>query len=127
MVNLRMNTGGRCSFSEAFFLNIRRGEIEIMKYTLGGNTQINVNIDKLRDYRFLKLLNTVSNSDSETEQLEATIKIVSAMLGKDEDKFLDYVASKNGGIADAEVVIKELFKIVSNLQNRNGSIPNLKK
>ena len=73
----------------------------------------------LDDWRLLSYI-AMSESDNASEQIQGAYKLVSLLLGDDEKKFMDFIASKNDGFIPSSVVsdtLAEIIKSAKDLKN----------
>lgn len=79
--------------------------------------EFSIDSEKVKDYRFIKSLAKAMGEDvAPGEKLEAMFKLVETLLGDKEDEFIDYIASKNNGNANTDVVGSEVGEMVKALK-----------
>lgn len=79
----------------------------------GFECDVNPNITK--DYRFVKLLRNLM-SDDQNEQFKSLIDVISFLLGKDGEEAITKHVMDEDGIADIELINKEVTEILASLQ-----------
>lgn len=81
----------------------------------GFECDVNPNITK--DYRFIKLMRNVM-SDDQNEQFKALIDSISFLLGSEGEEAITKHVMDEDGIADIELINKEVTEIFAALQNK---------
>ncbi len=85
-------------------------------YKFEDGFEVEVNDGIVQDYRFLKCLVKAMKNDDEIESANSLVTIISLLLGKNEDRFIDHVAEMNNGIAGVERLTTEVFKVIESIQ-----------
>lgn len=80
----------------------------------------NIDENKFRDFRFVRMISKYNKAAGGTGGEEAAMTLVIDMtefiFGEDEtDNIVDYVASQNNGIADVEEIMKMLEEVMNSL------------
>lgn len=83
----------------------------------GFECDVNPNITK--DYRFIKLLRKLMGDDQE-EQFKSLVDVISFLLGEDGEEAITQHVMDEDGIADIELINKEVTEILASLQNNTG-------
>lgn len=87
-----------------------------MNITTKSGFACEVNEEKIKDWRFIKML-AACDSEDESEALKGITEAIPFLFGKEtEAELIDFVAKKNNGIAKAEEIIsvfKEMVPLLS--------------
>lgn len=78
--------------------------------------ECDINPRLTKDYRFIKLLRNLM-SDDQTDQFKSLVDMIHFLLGKEgEERIMNHVMDEDG-IADIELINKEVTEILTYLQN----------
>lgn len=87
--------------------------------TTSSGFECDVNPKITKDYRFIKLLRKLMG-DSEMEQFKSLVDVIHFLLGEEgEERIMNHVMDEDG-IADIELINKEVTEILASLQKNPG-------
>lgn len=86
------------------------------KFKLEDGFEIEVNEAIVNDYRFMKCLVKAMKNEDDIESANSLIDIISLLLGKNEDAFIEHVATAHNGVADVQTMMTEVFKIIDSIK-----------
>ena len=87
--------------------------------TTSSGFECDVNPKITKDYRFIKLLRKLMGDDQE-EQFKSLVDVISFLLGEDGEERITQHVMDEDGIADIELINKEVTEILASLQNNPG-------
>ena len=72
-----------------------------------------------KDYRFINLIRKLMGDD-QNEQFKSLVDVISFLLGEDGEEAITQHVMDEDGIADIELINKEVTEILASLQNNPG-------
>jgi len=96
-----------------------------VKGTTSSGFKFSVDAEIFKDWRFLRAVRRAGSGDGET-QFEASLDMVAILFNdqKEEERFYDFLAKKNGGRVPVEVVGTELGEIMKVIQEKSTEAKN---
>ena len=95
-----------------------------VKGTTASGFKFSVDAEVFKDWRFLRAVRR-ANSDGE-ESFEASLDMVAILFNdqKEEERFYEFLAGKNGGRVPVEVVGNEIGEIMKVIQEKSKEAKN---
>lgn len=90
-----------------------------MQGTTKSGYQYNIDNRILKDWRFVNALSNAQKSKSEFEKLEGVLEMAKILFGDTYDAYLEYIASKNDGYCDSDVIMEEIKEIFESAAIKN--------
>lgn len=84
-----------------------------------------IDSDVFKDWRFLKAIRKSGNSEGEA-QIDASFEMIELLFNdpKEEERFYQFLADKNGGRVPADVVGQEVGEIMKLVQEKSKPAKN---
>ena len=90
-----------------------------MQGTTKSGYQFNIDNRILKDWRFVSALSSAQKGSSEFEKLGAVVEMTKLLFGDTYEAYLEYIASKNNGYCDADVIMEEIKEIFESAAIKN--------
>lgn len=90
-----------------------------MQGTTKSGYQYNIDNRILKDWRFVMALSNAQKSKSQFEKLESVLEMTKILFGDTYDAYLEYIASKNDGYCDSDVIMEEIKEIFESAAIKN--------
>lgn len=93
--------------------------MSLLHLTTSSGFECDINPKIVKDYRFVKLMRNIM-SDDKNEQFKSLVDMIHFLLGEEgEERIMTHVMDEDG-IADIELINKEVTEILATLQNDSG-------
>ena len=96
-----------------------------IKGTTTSGFKFAVDADVFKDWRFLRATRKASSGNGD-EQIDASLELVAILFNdqKEEERFYEYLAKKNGGRVPVELVGAEVGEILKAVQEKSTAAKN---
>lgn len=82
-----------------------------MKITTKSGFKLDLDERILDDWRVIRAMGKADNVSNPEDVIAGVVDLVSLIFGKDEDRLIEYIQSKNDGFVPMEVLKEELLSV----------------
>lgn len=90
----------------------------MIKVKTSGGFELEIDERIKNDWRLVEAIADAEDKDA-SKKIKGTANLISLIVGKDKDRFMEYIASKNDGFIPMEQVNLEIIDIMHEMKIKN--------